>query len=90
MKQSGIAGERLVGLILLALLLLNPPFILIFDRPSTIAGFPVLYLYLFIAWAILIALLAIVTELSVDTEVDKDEQGPRADTSSQDDPESVR
>ena len=66
----------MVGLFLLALLLLNPPLLLIFDRPSTAAGFPVLYLYLFAAWAILIALLAIVTEVAASTELDKVEPGP--------------
>jgi hypothetical protein len=64
MNSAEIAGERLVALFILGLLLLSPPFVLIFDTPSEVAGIPVLYLYLFIAWAALIALLAFATEFS--------------------------
>ncbi len=47
---------------LLGILLFSPPFLLIFDNFSTVLGFPVLFLYLFVAWAVLIVLLAIVIE----------------------------
>ena len=72
MKKSGIQGERLIGLFLLAILLINPPLILIFDRPTTFAGFPILYLYLFVAWATLIGLLVVVSELASDADLDGD------------------
>ena len=64
MNDSEIAGERLVALFLLGILMLTPPLMLIFDRSAAISGIPVLYLYLFVAWAVLIALLAFATELS--------------------------
>ena len=64
MNDSEIAGERLVALFLLGILMLTPPLMLIFDRSAEISGIPVLYLYLFVAWAVLIALLAFATELS--------------------------
>ncbi len=55
-------GERLVALFLLAVLLLNPPLLLIFDTSISVAQVPILYLYLFAVWALLIGLLAVVTE----------------------------
>ncbi len=64
MHSSEIAGERLVTLFILGVLLLSPPFLFIFDTPSEVAGIPVLYLYLFSAWAVLILLLAFATEFS--------------------------
>lgn len=50
-------GERLVALIVLTALLFSPPLILLFDR-TTDAGLSWLPLYLFIAWAAMIALAA--------------------------------
>lgn len=54
------SGERLVALFLLGVLLLTPPFLLLFNRPVTFVGFPLLHLYLFAVWAVLIALAALV------------------------------
>ncbi len=62
MVRQGLTGERLIGLFLLALLLFMPPLIGVFDKPDLVGGIPVLYLYLFIAWAALIALLALIVE----------------------------
>ena len=62
MARRGSTGERLIGLFLLGLLLLTPPLIGTFDRAVLICGIPVLYLYLFLCWALLIALTALVVE----------------------------
>jgi len=64
MNGRYVQSERLVALFLFAVLLFTPPLILIFDSNSTVVGFPALYLYLFIAWGILIALLALIIEFS--------------------------
>ena len=64
MNGRYVHRERLVALFLFAALLFNPPLLLIFDSRSTLFGFPALYLYLFIAWAVLIALLALIIEFS--------------------------
>lgn len=56
--------ERLVALFLFAALLFHPPLLLIFDTRSTVLGIPALYLYLFVAWAISIVLLALIIEFS--------------------------
>ncbi len=49
-------GERLTALVLLATLLFTPPLVLLFDRPA--GGPSWLPLYLFVAWAVVIALAA--------------------------------
>ncbi len=64
MNKSAVASERLAVLFLFGIMVLSPPFLFIFDRPVLIAGIPVLYLYLFTAWAVLIVLLAFASELS--------------------------
>ena len=68
MNLPGIASERLVALFILGVLLFSPPFLLIFDNSATLMGIPVLYLYLFVAWAALIGLLALAIEKMEDGE----------------------
>ena len=55
-------GQRLLALGFLGFLLFNYPLLGIFNSDRTIGGIPLLYAYLFIAWALLIGLLAIVAE----------------------------
>jgi hypothetical protein len=62
MTRSRISGERIVVLLILGVLLFSPPFILIFDKPVLVAGIPLLFLYLFAAWAALIVLMMLVVE----------------------------
>ena len=52
-------GERLTGLLLLAVLLLSPVAIGFFQRPALALGVPALLLYVFAAWGAVIALLAL-------------------------------
>ncbi len=56
MQKEGRQNERLVALVLIAALAFNGPLLSLFDSPVLIFGIPVLYLYLFIAWAVLIGL----------------------------------
>ena len=44
------AGERLILLFLLGVLLVNFPLLAIFHQATTLGGIPVLYLYLFGVW----------------------------------------
>jgi hypothetical protein len=53
-------AERFVALCMLGMLLFNYPVLALFNVQGTLAGVPVLYAYLFIAWAALIALMALV------------------------------
>ena len=45
---------------MLGMVLFNFPILALFNVPGTLLGVPVLYAYLFIAWAALIALMALV------------------------------
>ena len=51
-------GEWSVVLFVVALLAFNPPVLSIFSVPELIFGIPILYLYIFLAWAGVIVLLA--------------------------------
>jgi hypothetical protein len=73
MSRPGLTHERLVALFLFGVLLFTPPFLGIFNSPARIAGLPVLYLYLFAAWTLLIVLVTLVIESS-----DADEGSARA------------
>ncbi len=57
-------GQRLVAVFLLGALLFNYPLLSLFNRTAYLAGVPVLYLYIFGAWALLIGLAALVVERS--------------------------
>ena len=59
--------ERLVALFLFGVMLMFPPILEVFNQPVRILGVPVLYLYVFAAWAVLIVLVAaIVRRISLD------------------------
>ena len=51
-------GEWSVVLFVIALLAFNPPILSIFSVPELVFGIPTLYLYIFMAWGGVIALLA--------------------------------
>jgi hypothetical protein len=55
-------GQRLVACCMLGLVLFNFPVLALFNVSGTLFGVPVLYAYLFLAWAILIGLIARVVE----------------------------
>jgi hypothetical protein len=55
-------GQRFVALCMLGLLLFNYPILALFNVSGTLFGVPVLYVYIFAAWAALIALMALVAE----------------------------
>ena len=55
-------GQRMIALCMLGFVLFNFPILALFNIPGTLFGVPVLYAYIFIAWALLIALMAWVVE----------------------------
>jgi len=57
MAASGSSRERRLALFVLGLLIFNPPILSIFSNDGYVAGIPVLYAYLFLGWAVFIALL---------------------------------
>ena len=62
MKKPGPSGARLACVFLLGCLLFSFPLIALFNVSGRVFGVPVLYAYLFAAWALLIALVAAVME----------------------------
>ena len=58
MAASRRRGQRLAALFALGFLLFNYPMVAVFDRPAMVLGVPLIYAYLFGAWALLIALAA--------------------------------
>lgn len=53
-------GERLIGLLLAGIILLNFPFLSVFSVNRLVFGIPVLYLYLFSVWILLIVVKALI------------------------------
>jgi hypothetical protein len=62
MDQVDLRGQRLVALCMLGCVLFNYPILAIFNVPAAVLGIPVLYAYIFLAWALLIALMALAVE----------------------------
>ena len=62
MDNFEIKGQRLVALSMLGCLVFNYPILELFNRPWTVLGIPVLYAFIFAAWGLLIALMALVVE----------------------------
>lgn len=61
-KQPNLKSQRLVALFVLGCLLFNYPLLALFNRATLLGSVPLLYVYVFVAWALLIVLLALVVE----------------------------
>jgi hypothetical protein len=66
MNRSIITGQRLAAVFLLGCVLFNYPLIALFNKPGEVAGIPLLYFFLFGAWALLIGLMALAIERRAD------------------------
>ncbi len=62
MRRAGTTGQRLAAIFLMGVVLLNYPILSLFSRREDVAGIPLLYIYVFAAWIILVGLLALVIE----------------------------
>ena len=62
MNKPGIDNQRLIALFLLGWVLFNFPMLSLFNQPATLFGIPTLYVYIFAAWALVIALMAWIAE----------------------------
>jgi hypothetical protein len=62
MGELEAKGQRLIGLCLLGFVLFNYPILALFNVPGSLFGVPVLYAWIFLSWAVLIALMAWVVE----------------------------
>ncbi len=61
MTEEARQRDRLVGLFVLGVAAFNPPLLSLFSG-ATLFGWPLLYVYLFAVWAVLIAAIAVVVE----------------------------
>lgn len=59
MTRSDSTGERSLALFLLGVVAFTPPLMTIFSTEGSWLGIPVLYLYIFAAWAALILLMGL-------------------------------
>ncbi|MEO8407102.1 MAG: hypothetical protein ABI476_01565 [Oxalobacteraceae bacterium] len=64
MLQRTLTGQRFAAIFVLGWLLFNYPLLALFSGADTWFGVPVLYAYLFAAWALIIGLLAYLAEKS--------------------------
>lgn len=62
MNRRLLTGERLVAVFLAGLVLFNYPLLSLFDGGKAVFGIPLLYVYVFVVWAGLIALMAWIIE----------------------------
>ncbi|RPH67605.1 MAG: hypothetical protein EHM83_01080 [Burkholderiales bacterium] len=62
MNRSNVTGQRLAAIFLLGCVLFNYPVLSLFNTSGAIFGIPLLYVYVFGAWSLLIGLLALVIE----------------------------
>ena len=58
LKNSAPLTARLLCLFALGCLLFNYPMLALFNVRASLFGIPVLYMYLFVAWALVIVLMA--------------------------------
>jgi hypothetical protein len=62
MPRPNLTGQRLLAAFLLGWLLFNYPLLGLFGGAGTVFGIPGIYVYLFVAWALLIGLMAFLVE----------------------------
>ena len=60
--RKGLAAQRLVAVFLTGALLFNYPVLSLFDRSERWFGMPMLWLFLFVTWAALLAVVAWIVE----------------------------
>jgi hypothetical protein len=64
MIRSGMKGQRFVAVFLLGCVAFNYPLLYLFNTRSDLLGVPLLYVYVFFAWAVVVLMLALVAERS--------------------------
>ena len=64
MRKPGPVQQWLIAVFLLGTALFNYPILSLFDKSAAVLGVPLLYVYIFTAWALVIALVAWIAERS--------------------------
>jgi hypothetical protein len=62
MQEHERKGQRLIALFIFGCVLFNYPVLSLFNVATEAFGVPVLYAYIFAAWALLVALMAFAVE----------------------------
>lgn len=62
MNRSVLTGQRLVAVFLLGCVAFNYPLIALFNKTGMVFDIPLLYIYIFATWALLIGLMAWIIE----------------------------
>ena len=58
MHRRVLAGDRLIAAFMIGCVLFNYPLLSLFDRPTEVFEIPLVFAYVFFAWAVVIALMA--------------------------------
>lgn len=69
MPRPIIKSERIGALFIFGVMAFNPPLLDVFDggAETTVAGIPLLYFYLFLAWGVLVLLMSLVISMPEQT-----------------------
>jgi hypothetical protein len=62
MPEAKRQNERLVVLLIIGVIALNYPLIFLFSKVRLLFGIPILYLYIFTIWSMLIVCIALILE----------------------------
>ncbi|MCK6405992.1 MAG: hypothetical protein L6Q60_08240 [Rhodocyclaceae bacterium] len=68
MQRAMLTVQRLATVFLLGVILFNYPVLALFDKAATVLGLPLIFAYLFAAWAVVILLLVWIVERGEHTE----------------------
>ncbi len=63
MTTDSIKNKRLVGLFLLGCILFNYPILHLFNLEKFFLGLPLIYLYMFTVWSVLIVAIVFITRI---------------------------
>lgn len=69
--------ESWIIFFILGNVMINFPFLKIFNRPTTISGFPLMFLYFTVGWAISIGVIYLFTQATGSDQQPDQEQPPR-------------
>lgn len=62
MQRTTLTVQRLAAVFLFGLILFNYPVLALFDKAASFLGVPLVFAYLFAAWAVIILLLVSIVE----------------------------
>ena len=61
-SHAGPRNDRLIALFLLGVVAFAPPLVRVFGGGATLFGWPLLFIYMFLIWAVVVVLIAVDVE----------------------------